>query len=138
MCSEARGLRDGAKQSPGRTGCQALSILSLYPHTALAVRRFLYPPHAGEKQAREGKSLAWGSPISTKGATNVLCTLLPLCHLWWISISFKVDPKKQGGSRKSVFTQFLYPVWTTFSQDKEMRKNGAWVGVMNLGNFPKV
>lgn len=123
MCSEARGLRDGAKQSPGRTGCQALSILSLYPHTALAVRRFLYPPHAGEKQAREGKSLAWGSPISTKGATNVLCTLLPLCHLWWISISFKVDPKKTGWIQKiSIHSIFISRMDHIFTGQRNEKK----------------
>ena len=78
MCSQAHGLGDGAKQSLGHTGCQALSILSLYPHTALPVRRFLYPSLAGEKQAREVKSLAQGGPVGTEGAANVSCVLC--CH----------------------------------------------------------
>ena len=102
MCSQARGLGDGAKQSPGRTGCQALSILSIYPHTTLPVRRFLYPPRAGEKQAREVKSVAQGGPVGTERAANVSCVLC--CRsaisgglaslLKWIQKN-RVDPENQ-------------------------------------------
>lgn len=135
MCSEARGLRDGAKHSPGRTGCQALSILSLYPHPALAVRRFLYPPHAGEKQAREGKSLAWGSPVSTKGATNVSCTLLPLCHFWWISISFKVDPKKRVDPENQYSLNFCIPYGPNFHRTKKNEKKWSLGWGDEFGEF---
>ena len=122
MCSQAHGLGDGAKQSLGHTGCQALSILFLYPHTALPVRRFLYPSLAGEKQAREVKSLAQGGPVGTEGAANVSCVLC--CHsaisgglaslLKWIQKN-RVDPENQY----SLNFYILYAVWTKCSQDKE-------------------
>lgn len=139
MSSQACGLRDGAKQSPGHTGCQVLSILFLYPRTALPMRRFSCPPYAGEKQAREVNSLAWGGPGGTEGAANVLCTLLPLCHLWWISISLKVDPKKIRWIQKiSIHSIFICCMDQVFRGQRKISKNGAWVGVMNLRNFPKV